>query len=470
MKGHQKAINALRLRVALFLFLRLMLIFMTVWGFLWGTAVLVLRGAVGVPLDLLLWGLAGLPIAMGLAVGLASRRVPSRTAARSLLDERGRCGGLLMAEEETDIGEWERQIPAITAPSLRWRNRRCPGLFAAAVIFVLVSFLVPQRLVELSSTHALEIGREAEKLTAQIETLKEEEIIESPKAESLQEKLDQIRKEASGEDPVKTWEALDHLEDVVSKAAEQAAEEALAQTERLTQAETLTEGLADASAEGAAEMDGGLMTEAMKELAGMIHKAAQESELLKRRLSQDQLNACKSSSLSPEQLEDILRALRLCKGDIARCLGKLCRAGLLDLETLKLCESLGRCDSAGLLAFLAENTGKFALCDLLEDWCQGMPGRGGIDRGRGDAPMTWSDATTQEGATFKEEVLPPASVAALKESMLAGVSVGAPSVEKGTQGSTSDALANAAAGGGAAATHTILPRHRGTVKRYFQRQ
>jgi len=369
-----------------------------------------------------------------------------------------------MAAEDVDIGVWKEQIPPVTTPSLRWRNRRCWGLFGAAVLFVLVSFLVPQRLVALGSTHALEIGKEVDKLAAQIEALKEEEIIESAKAESLEEKLAQIKEEASGEDPVKTWEALDHLEDIAVKAAEAAAEEALAQTERLTQAETLAEGLA----EGSAGQE--LMTEAMKELAGMVSEAAGETGLLAGKLSSELLNACKAGSLSPEQLREILEALRWCKGDIARRLGKLCRVGLIDLETVKLCESLGECDCAGLIAFLGDNMGKGSLCDLLQSWCQGAPGRGGVNRGRGDAPMIWSDGTSEEAAKFKEEVLPPAALAALKESNLVGVSLGAPPVEKGGGDSKSGALADASAGGGAAHTHTILPRHRGAVKRYFERR
>jgi hypothetical protein len=463
MKSHDEMITRLRMRLAFYILLKQALVLATLWGFLWGTGVLVLRGAFRVSYLPLLWGLSGLLVVFGLAIVLARRGIPSATAVRSLLDKGSGCGGLFMAAEEVDIGDWQARIPSLVMPSLRWRNPRCCGLFAAAVAFVLVSFLVPQRFASLGSPHGLEIGKEINRLAAQIETMKEEEIIDSAKAKSLQEKLEQIRKEASGEDPVKTWEALDHLENSSSKAAQEAAEKALAQTECLTKAETLAEGLAEGSAEPQ------VTTEGMKELAGMIGKAAAENDLLSDALSSDILDACKDGSFSAEELQGILRALRLCKGDIAECLGRLCRAGLIDPNAIHLCESLGKCNGEGLIAFLNENMGKGSLSELLDVWC-GAPGRGGVDRGRGDAPMAWSDGTSEEGAKFKEQVLPPASLAALKESKLLGVSAAAPSVENAGQVSVSGALEDASAGGGSAHTYTILPRHRGPVKRYFERK
>jgi uncharacterized protein YoxC len=369
-----------------------------------------------------------------------------------------------MAAEVADIGSWEQQIPSPGLPLLRLRNPRAWAFLGAATAFVLVSFLIPQRLAGLVSSHDLEVGREVEKLAAQVEALKEEQIVESAKAEELKETLEQIREEASGEDPVKTWEALDHLENVAAAAAQKAAEDALAQTEQLTRAETLAEALSKG------EANSQLMTDAMKELSGMVQDAMEESESLKRRLSWDTQNACQLGSLSPEQLSDVLRALRLSKGDLLEKLGKLCEAGLIDAETLKQCELLGECDSGDLIAFLVENMGEYELCDLVALWCQGIPGKGGVDRGRADAPMTLGQSTSEEGVEFKEQVLPPASVAALKESRLLGLSAAAPSVETPGDAVKPGALAEAAAGGGAARTQTILPRHRGPVRRYFGRE
>ena len=59
---------------------------------------------------------------------------------------------------------------------------------------------------------------------------------------------------------------------------------------------------------------------------------------------------------------------------------------------------------------------------------------------------------------------------ALRESLLSGVSQGAPNIGKEkAQAGASGALDRAKAGGGSAMTQVILPRHKGVVERYFER-
>jgi len=84
--------------------------------------------------------------------------------------------------------------------------------------------------------------------------------------------------------------------------------------------------------------------------------------------------------------------------------------------------------------------------------------------------MTWTEGSSEEGAKFTEQVLPAASLAALKESMTIGVTVEAPTVEQGSASVSSDVLGQAEAGGGEAFRRTVLPRHKGAVKRYFERK
>ena len=60
-------------------------------------------------------------------------------------------------------------------------------------------------------------------------------------------------------------------------------------------------------------------------------------------------------------------------------------------------------------------------------------------------------------------------MSALKDSSLVGISLGAPQVEEGAAYGGDGGLGEVSASGGQAKTHKILPRHRGTVKRYFER-
>lgn len=453
----EQAIARFVRRVAILISIRYSLMFTTIWGFLCGVAVLAMRAATGRPLISLIWILSGVVPCVAIAILLALKRLPDRSAVRALLDNRNSCGGLLMASEHAELGGWQARIPAIADPRLRWRAKRPVALALASALFVSVSFLIPAS-QGLASDRPLDIAKEIGDISADIEVLKKEEIVDATQAESLETKLESITAEAKGEDPVKTWEALDHLQNTVSKTAEEAAEKMAQNNERLAEAQALSETLGD----GGSGIDPKLMTEAMKELRAQMESAAGDQGAAPT-LPDDLLKDLKSGSLSREQLKQLADALKQHKGEFSKRLGKLRDAGLIDLKTLKQVEKAGQCDSAGLAEFLKENAGNMTVTEMMNSW-----GRGGVDRGRGDAPMTWTDRSSERGAKFKEQVL-PSSLADLKDSELIGRSTGAPGVEKnGAQ--QAGALKGAAAGGGSAFTQTVLPRHRGAVNRYFERR
>ena len=456
MNTDNKTIRKFRIRMAALLILKNILAFATVWSLLWGTVVIVLRAAIGMPPLTLLAGGIGLIFAIGCAVVLALRQIPTRTALRASLDKHSGAGGLVMAAETVELGNWRKQMPSIRLPRLRWRGGVSWARFAGAVLFVSISLLIPQRFVEISKAQPLDIREEVKQLADGIDVLKEEEIIELAEAEMLEEKLNQLQAEASGEDPVKTWESLDHLADTLSQESAEAAQDALSETEHLTEAETLSEGLIN---EGS-EMDAELLAESMAALSGLVQEAAQENASLAAQLPDLQGD---TSSLTLEQLKEISAALRFTKSDIYDRLAELYEVNLIDLETLKACEKLGQCDSDGLAAFLAENADSKSVVECIGGWCRG------IGRGPGDAPMTWTDGTTEEGAKFQTEALPLSDIASLEDSEIVGLSIGAPSVETSSLPPKSGVLSSATAGGGSSFNQTVLPRHKGAVKRYFER-
>src|SRR5213080_1556034 len=100
MSTPEQLVDGFRRRLAALLAVRHAAAWLTGWGFLWGTAVLVLRSAAGTPRPLLLGGLAGVPLALVPALLLARRQTPSRQAVRALLDRHNALGGVLMAGAE----------------------------------------------------------------------------------------------------------------------------------------------------------------------------------------------------------------------------------------------------------------------------------------------------------------------------------------------------------------------------------
>ena len=345
MNIENRAIRKFRIKMAALLILRKALFVTTAWGLLWGTVVIVLRAAIGMPRLPLLAGGAALILAIGWAVAAALRQLPGRSAVRASLDKHSESGGLMMAAETADLGSWKNLLSPVRTPRLRWRGKVSWARFAGAVLFVCVSFLIPERFVEISRAQPLDIREEVNQLAAGIDVLKEEEIIELAQAETLEQKLAEVQAEASGEDPVKTWEALDHLTDLLSQESKEAAEDALAATERLTEAETLAESLIN---EGS-DMDSGLLDESMMALTGLVQEAAKENVLLESQLPELEGDL---SSLTPEQLKAISDALRLSKGDIADKLANLNKVNLIELDTLKACENSGSATAKGLRLFL----------------------------------------------------------------------------------------------------------------------
>jgi len=468
--AHENAIRRFIRATCAVLFLRYLLLFLTLYGFVWGTTVLVLRVAVGADRLHLLWGLAGVVPVSVAAAYLAWRRAPGPGVVRALLDGHSRAGGLLMAADEVDLGGWAGTLPPTSEPRLTWHGRNSALHFAAAAAFVAMAFAVPHWVVQMETRSPLDIHREVAELAQQIEVLKEEEILKEQEAEELAEKLETVETDAAGEDPATTWEALDHLGDLVEKSADEAAEQALKDAQEMTDLETLTEAVL----RDAAELTPEQRTDAMRELAEMAERTAKECQGMNDVLDDALRQAIENGKLTTEQLKKLANALRQCQGGLRECLGRLVDAELIDAELLeqlaRLSEREGApCEGDGdLAAFLCAHEGEMNMGEMLEAYLRGLPGRGGIDRGRADAPMTWTDGSSEEDTKFEKQVLPPSAVADLKKSLLAGVSTGAPHADK-PESSTGGALTDAAAGGGSARTRVILPRHRGTVKRYFER-
>lgn len=464
--GGDKLIRRFRNQLAGFFFLRYMLYCLAFSAFLGGILVLAIRGVGGHSLQNAVFASAALAIlSLSLMYSLfrTFREVPSVDSLRAVLDKVNGCGGLLMTASETPLGEWAGRILNIQSPRIVWRARRLSLIFLSSIIFMAISFLVPQRYISAGTAGKLEITEQTEQLKQQVEVLEEEDVIAEEVAEDLRRQIDLVQETASGRDPVKTWEAMGHLQDQLKKAAEEASVGMLAETEELTQAETLAQALNQMGE----EMDAQAMAGAMSELAKAVQAMLEQNEAMSKAFDGKFNEALAQGQLSEEQLKKLMEALQGRKLELTECMGKLCEAELADLKYLKLCE--GKCDGdlEGLIAMLAACEGCQAGEDAAEFYMNNP--NWGITRGRGDAPMVWSDPSSKEGTAFKEQVLPPATMAAMKESELVGVSISAPSLEEGDSHLESGDLSSGQAGSGQAVKRVILPRHKAAVKGYFDR-
>jgi hypothetical protein len=429
----------------------------TLWAFAWGTVVLILRATQGTPAEALLWGAAGVPVVVALAAWLALRKLPAKPTVRAMLDRHGDCGGLLMAGAERDLGGWADALPRVKLPRVRWNAARPLGGLAVAAAYLVLGFLVPADPSLLAGETRLDITREADRLTEQVQVLKEEKILDAERAETIKEKLDQVRDQSQGKDPVKTLEALDHLNEVVKQTGRQAAESAAKQANQFGNLEAAAEALSQA----APGLDSDALTSLMGQMAALAKAAAAEGDQLGDEFTADLADALNAGKFTPEQLAALAEALKEGKGKNQKKIKKLLKAKLIDADDLKECD--GECDAAGLAAFLKKNGGK---CDLADAMCAC---RGGVTEGPGHVAELFGDKSSEEGFKFKEEALPPAELKALKDSQLTGMSSAAPQTAPKSGPAVAEALKGAAAGGGSANAATVLPQHRAAVERYFDR-
>lgn len=478
-----RALAALRRRVGRALFAHYFLLATMAWLFAWGVLILILRVGTSINPWWCLGGLAGIVPVLGIAGVFAWRRCPSDRVLRALLDNHNDGGGLVMASAETNVARWHAKLPSLDVPKVRQWSGRYLAFVGLGCLFVGAGMFMPEFEDLPGGSHALEIDDEANRLEEQVAILEEENIIEPDQAEALRERLDQLCQNAEGEGPVKTWEGLDHLVKQLSNEANDAAEMALQESEAMAKAESLAKSMEN----DFDQLNEEQLSQGMQMLADMMEQMAAETQAMegasgegeagkdnKGQLDPEALKklaeALKNGDMNPEDLQKIAEMLKNCRACNGQMMDRLCEGQLIDGNLLKLLEGLEPGDCEGLAKFLAECEG-LSECDKLGLWCK-RPGKGGVNRGRADAEMTWKDETKAAKAKFKEKALPPASASALNDSQVLAVSATNPNEQmiEGPDASQGGGLAGASAGAGSANTQTILPRHRGAVRRYFDQE
>jgi hypothetical protein len=438
----------------------------TAWAFAWGTALLALRfAAPGHERAALIAGAIGIAAAAVAAFVMTRRALPDDASLRAMLDRDSGAGGLLMASAETDARAWREVALTPAKHSVHWRAGRPVTLLCVAGIFAWSTLLIPSRFVR---PHAsLDLSADRERVEEQIDTLKQEEILPVETANVLEQQIEEIAKSAAGDDPAKAWEAMDNLEESVQKSADAAVESSLQATDSMTKLEAFAGALAEASDALTPEE----LASGMQELSEATQKAAAENKQFAKGLTPELAKAAASGSLTKAQMEQLAQAAGMTKEQIQKTLESLNKAGLADQKTLRKNASLGsKADRKGLAKQLQKNPGS-GMSKTVEGYCNkpgSETGSGGVTRGPGHAPLLFDGQTAEDANKFKEIVLPPSALGELAQSIPVATSSGLPDDPNATA-TGAGVIASATAGGGSAARQPVLPRHRATVGRYFER-
>lgn len=461
--------DAQRLRLRLFRFLSLRLALVLSAGALFAAGLLalllrILASPPLLPLALLLLAAALLPFVP--AALAAWRRTPSAGQCLAWLDAAGSSGGLLLMAGHPGAEAWKDRLPAsLPEPRLRWRESRRPAVWLAAAAFAAAVVLVPARLVHAVLAAPLDLSPLIAPLQEKAAALIEPDVTPPENLESWRQELEASAALQDGTDPARALEALDQLREQIEQAGAQTADQLMQEQELMRAAQAAAESLQGAFAEGGAGSEA-----ATASLAAFNQFAAGQEwpAALTNTLPADLLAALPAGTLTPEQLDALAKLLKDA-GDLkAGQLGRLVDAQLVEASRCppgSLCTNGAACEAA-LARFLDNQEGGDALAACFSG--EGKPGRGGVSRGRGDAPLTWTDPSSAAGIGFKDIKLTSASTPSLDAAKPVGFSAAAPDATPGAAILQPGALAGAAPAPLAGRQAVILPRHRAAVDRFFQ--
>jgi hypothetical protein len=349
--------------------------------------------------------------------------------------------GLLLAAVERPGTEWadstrlstiaDRPLPVLRA-SRRWR------VVALAATFLAAMLLLPQRQPAAAASTLL-ASQMADDVAASVAELKARQVLTPDEEKKLDEEIAQLRRGAAKRMDESSWEAADAMKERL--AAELAAKRdavAWAQESLARFAAARAGGAADA--QRASGATAGELTAALEQLAksGMLEGAPAELGDLASGRTSLPTDAAALAKLA-EALGKYLGGRR---GDLARAASGL-RGQRFDPDEFQLADELG----AGVGGEGDE------------------PGRGGVTRGRADAPLTWGNET-QPFDRFKAQELPPGVARGPDDWAPVAQLPGAPrSSSRVNTSSTGRAYADTA--GQEAWRRSLAPRHQRAVRKYF---
>jgi len=419
-------------------------LFLDVWP-AWAIGSLLVAGAVALAGRLFLPGAALLLHWLWLAPVLAAvpaviiviRRAYRPADVVAIADWLNGGQGMLLTLHEHGDSAWAaspviERVSTLPMPRVRPWRRLAPLL--PAMMFLAIALWLPQR-VPPASTRMLAEEIAAD-LTTTVAELKQQEVLSPEEEKTLEEEIDRIKKAAEERVDASSWEASDALREKVAASVSQKqdavkwAEESLARYAAAAQA--APSGDANTEAQAAE------LTKALENLAkqGLLAGASPE---LQRLLRSGKLPA------DPKAMRELAASVSKYLGEMKGRFGDLAKLG----------KEFGRFDPS-----------EFPL-DSGQSAPNGTPGRGGIDRGRADAPLTWGKELSPMDR-FKSHALPPGAPRSPDDWAPLAELPGAPQ-ESAEFSRAAAARQYGSAAGQSAWRRTLAPRHQSAVKKYFDK-
>ncbi|MDR2344995.1 MAG: hypothetical protein LBE18_02925 [Planctomycetaceae bacterium] len=276
-----------RRRLVARLFWKNTIIFCAIFLFLWGTSLLVFRVSGFNDVKIFFLILPILLVVPLFALIFAWRRIPSNEKLISIIDKENNAGGLVMSSFETDVGSWAEQINKLNIPIVHWIPNRTIGLFLAAILFAITSFILPVSVISEQLPQRLNIDDQVSKLTTQLDTLGKEKLLDEVEVQSLKRNLKMLQNEADGLGPIKTFDALETLAGRMNHEAAKTVQEAERNVKSLAEAESLVKKVQELSNQLDAKTSKALMEGLAESIENMLAENKQLADFLQNEIEDE---------------------------------------------------------------------------------------------------------------------------------------------------------------------------------------
>ncbi len=391
----------------------------------------------------ILWiAAAAIPVAI-ITFFLSRRHAFTRDQSVAILDKRIGAGGLLMTIMESPDDRWESQLP--DADSI-WKQA-IPGLrpfrtakhLAIPILFLLITCFIPPRTIQSLMVAPSSVStNQVSQLTEMLNELDENEVLNDEEQDELEKEIQKLAKETKFAPLThENWETVDALKNKMELKIRNRENELNKAASAAAALRRSLENAANAPAKEKQQLE-----DLLEKLAGAAGAGNNQNQL-------DQFGQNSLDGLSkfmqngnfqlPENSDELRKALA-------------------ELEEFieGQCQSIGNC----------KNGSCFGNRFCTDGQCLGeIPGSGGINRGRGDAELTWGEESDDQGVLFRDIAIPqgiPDREGELLETRLTEPEADpqAPNARAAAREVT-DAL------GQESWKRQLRPRHRDVIKKYF---
>ncbi|TLD68701.1 hypothetical protein FEM03_21190 [Phragmitibacter flavus] len=364
------------------------------------------------------------------AWGMERRRFESAVMARVRLEDALGMRSRLSAAA-AGVGEWPEPREGLEFP-VRWRWHRPVGVILFSGLMLWVAVLVPISAREVVEKRVIEKPTAVKEVEQWMAEIRKEEAVQEESVEEVEKKVADLLKR-----PAENWYEHGSLE-AAGNLKEQTGEMLRELAQNLADAEQAASALQSAGA-GLPQAAKDALAEKMKEAAqGMMAGGMKPNEQLLKQLQQ--MGAEGLQNLSDQQLKDLAQQLQ--KNSEAL------QEALKNAPQLELAMCQGKGPGEG------EEEG---------------PGRGGIDRGPGEAPLSLESEETNLNTKAMERLQAELDVSRLAPGDMMGTTDGKHHVDETKTGTQQGGVIESAGDGGAAVwQNSLLPDERETLRRYFK--